>query len=148
MRKVTVVILLLAIFFGAGYYLGSNRLTNLNRDISRLKGEMAEKASHFDQELKALRYRNHVMEARDKIHEAQRSLSERNFGNAHKAIRTAQEELQEAAKMAGPAEKERHSALSAELTEINADLSHPTRPRLRERMDQAAKDLEQLAGKK
>lgn len=147
MGKFIGTILILALGFGAGYYVGTNRLVELKRDISRLKREMADKVSRFEQELLTLRHRNHVIEAKDKLSEAQKALIERNFGDAQKAIQTAQEEIREAEKLAGPSEKEKYSALSASLTEINNDLAHPPRPQLREKMQRAAKDLDQLTGK-
>lgn len=147
MGKLIGTVLILAIGFGAGYYVGSNRLNSLKRDISRLKTEMADKAARLEQELTSLRHRDHLIVAKDKLHDAQRALTERNFGDTQKAIQTAQEEIREAEKLAGSSEKEKYSALSAGLNEISNDLAHPTRPQLREKMQQAVKDLDQLAGK-
>ncbi len=146
MGKLIGTLLILAIGFGAGYYVGTNRLAELKRDISRLKGELLEKTSRFEQELTTLRHRDHLIEAKDKLHDAQRAVTERNFGDAQKAIQNAQEELREAEKLAASSEKEKYSALSASLTEISNDLSH-LRPQLREKLQRAAKDLDQLAGK-
>jgi len=147
MGKFIGTILILALGFGAGYYVGSNRLNVLKRDISRLKIEMAEKAGRLEQELTSLRHRDHLIVAKDKLQDAQRALTERNFGEAQKALQTAQEEIREAEKLAASSEKEKYSALSAGLNEISSDLAHPTRPQLREKMQRAVKDLDQLTGK-
>ena len=147
MAKFIGIILFLALGFGAGYYVGSNRLIRLNRDIERLKIEMADKAVRFQQEIESLRYRNRVMEAREKINEAQRSLNERNFGNAQKAIRSAQEEIREAQKSAPASQQEKYSALLASLGEIGSDLSNPTQPQLRQKIELAVQKLDQLSGK-
>lgn len=141
------IILFLALGFGAGYYVGSNRLIRLNRDIERLKTEMADKAGRFQQEMESLRHRNRVMEAREKINEAQKALNERNFGTAQKAIQTAQEEIREAQKSASASDKEKYSGLLASLAEISSELTHPTQPQLRQKIEQAVQKLDQLTGK-
>jgi hypothetical protein len=84
--------------------------------------------------------------AKDKLHDAQEALADRNFGEAQKAIQEAQEKIREAQKMAGASEKEKYGALSAGLNEISKDLANPARPQLREKMQRVAKDLDQLAG--
>ncbi|HXC61105.1 MAG TPA: hypothetical protein VNV63_00390 [Nitrospiria bacterium] len=147
MGKLIGVILILAIGFGAGYYVGTNRMVKLRKDVEKLKVEMEDKVARFEQQLTNLRHRDHLIVAKDKLHEAQRDLTERNFGDAQRAIQNAQEEIREAEKLAGPSEKEKYSALSAGLNEISNDLTHPTRPQFREKIQRAAKDLDQLAGK-
>lgn len=141
------VILFLALGFGAGYYVGTNRLDELKRDLLRLKNEMSDKAGRLERELTNLRHRDHLIVAKDKLHDAQQALAERNFGEAQKTIRTAQEEIQEAEKLAGSSDKEKYSAVSAGLNEISSDLAHPARPQLREKLQRVAKDLDQLTEK-
>jgi len=145
--KLIALILILALGFGAGYYVGTNRLTELKRDLSKLKAEMADKATRLERELINLRYRDHLIVAKDKLHDAQRLLAERNFGEAQKTIQTAQEEIREAQNLAGPAEKEKYSAVSASLNEISSDLAHPARPQVREKLQRVTKDLDQLTEK-
>ena len=145
--KLIATILFLALGFGAGYYVGTNRLTELKRDLSRLKVEMADKASRLERELTNLRHRDHLIAAKDKLHDAQRALAERNFGEAQKTIQTAQEEIREAQKLAGSSDKEKYSAVSAGLNEISSDLAHPARPEIREKLQRVTKDLDQLTEK-
>jgi len=147
MAKFIGIILILAIGFGAGYYVGSNRLVQLRRDLEKLKIEMTDKAARFQQEMESLRHRNRVMEAREKINEAQKALNERNFGVAQKAIQSAQEEIREAQKSAPASEKEKYGSLLASLADISSDLSNPIHPQLRQKMEQTKRDLDQLAGK-
>jgi uncharacterized protein HemX len=145
MAKFIAVILFLALGFGAGYYVGSNRMIELRKDVERLETEATERAVRFQQEMEVLRHRNHLMEAREKINEAQKALNERNFGSAQKAIQTAQEEIREAQKSAPASEKGKYSGLLAGLADIGGDLAHPTRPQLRQKMERAVQDLDQLA---
>ena len=141
--KFIATILFLALGFAAGYYVGTNRLNELKRDLLRLKTEMSDKAGRLEQELTNLRHRDHLIVARDKLHDAQRALAERNFGEAQKTIQTAQEEVREAQKLAGPSDKGKYSAVSTGLNEISSDLAHPARPEIREKLQRVAKDLDQ-----
>jgi hypothetical protein len=132
--------------FGAGYYVGTNRLDELKRDILKLKNEMTDKAGRLEKELTNLRHRDNLIVAKDKLQDAQRALNDKNFGEAQKAIQDAQEKIREAQKLAGPSEKEKYNAISSGLNEISSDLAHSAQPQLREKLKRASKDLEQLAG--
>src|SRR3954470_4727459 len=93
------IILLLLLGFAGGYYIGTNRLTVVKDDFSKLKNEMMEKAARLERELTNLRHRDNLIAAKDKLQDAQQALTDKNFGEAQKAVHDAEERIREAEKL-------------------------------------------------
>ena len=139
------VILIAAILFGAGYFLGRLQVLEISQLVSKVRSEMSERTAGLEDEVQRLRMRVHLITARDRLLDAQRAAAERNFGVAQKELQRAKEELATAQRLADPKRAEALSKLEAPVDALIASAGR-TDPKLSVRVESLRSELDRIIG--
>jgi hypothetical protein len=143
--KVTGMILMAAVLFGAGYFIGRLELGKANALLAKARSEMAEMKAGMEREAQHLRMRIHLGNARDRLTAARTAAAERNFGIAQKELQKAREELDTAQRLADPKLSQALSEFEEPLAGLIASAGRPD-PKLLARVDALRSELDQATG--
>ena len=128
MLRLIGLIVLLSLFFGAGYYVGSGGEISLRKGFSHLRGELFSKGESIHEEIAVTRVRMNLLEAKDHLLQAEGDLDEKNFGAAERQLADAEERLGKAAELAKDIQQRpllhRLAPISNSLKETREDVRH------------------------
>jgi len=154
MLKLLGVIVLLGGVFLLGYYTGQ-RPAEVKKAVKELSSEVVDTTKDLSRNVidtsqtleRALRYRQGVVDAKERLLEARTDLNDKNFGDAAKELAEAVAHLEEAG-LAGEesGQSAKAKALAAKIKEVEGDLSKGKRVS-RERMSEIQKELDSLLQK-
>ncbi|HLB94850.1 MAG TPA: hypothetical protein VJK28_01595 [Nitrospiria bacterium] len=143
--KVLGIILIAAVLFGTGYFVGRLQMVEISQLLSSVRSEMVDKTAGLEQEIQRLRMRIHLVNARDRLMSAHRAASERNFGVTQKELQKAKEELGTARRLADPKWEGNLSGFEAPLDDLIVAAGRAD-PKLAARVDSLRSDLDRVMG--
>ena len=154
MLKILGITVLLGSVFALGYYTGQ-RPAEVKRAVKELSSEMVDTTKDLSRNVidttqgleRALRYRQGVVDAKERLLEARSDLNEKNFGDAAKELAQAVTHLEEAGltgEEGGKAAKAK--ALAVKIKDVEGDLSKG-KTVSREKMGEIQKELDSLLQK-
>ncbi|MFM8540836.1 MAG: hypothetical protein ACKOBZ_05105 [Nitrospira sp.] len=130
MLKIIGAIVLLGGVFALGYYSGSRpaavkkAVKEISSEVVATTKELSRTAINTSQSLeRTLRYRQGVVDAKEKLLEARTDLNEKNFGDAAKELTGAVTHLEEAALAGDEGTAAKTRALAATITGIERELA-------------------------
>lgn len=154
MLKLFGVLVLLGGVFLLGYYTGQ-RPAEVKKAVKELSSEVVDTTKDLSRNVidtsqtleRALRYRQGVVDAKERLLEARTDLNDKNFGDAAKELAEAVAHLEEAG-LAGEESGQiaKVKALAARIKEIEGDLSKG-KTVSRERMSAIQKEMDSLLQK-
>jgi len=145
------VIVLLVGVFALGYYTGQ-RPAEVKKAVKALSSEVVDTTKDFSRHVidttqgfdRALRYRQGVVDAKERLLEARADLSEKNFGDAAQALAEAVGHLEQASRAGEESGKSpKVKALAARLKVIEEELSQG-KPVSQATMNEIQKELDTL----
>lgn len=154
MLKLFGAIVLLGGAFLLGYYTGQ-RPAEVKQAVKELSSEVMDTTKDLSRNVidtsqtleRALRYRQGVVDAKERLLEARTDLSEKNFGDAAKELAEAVSHLEEAGLAGGESGKSaKAKALAAKIKAVEGDLSRG-KTVSRERISELQKEMESLLEK-
>ena len=154
MLKILGITVLLGGVFLLGYYTGQ-RPAEVKKAVKELSSEMVDTTKDLSRNVidttqgleRALRYRQGVVDAKERLLEARSDLNEKNFGDAAKELAEAVTHLEQAGltgEAGGKAAKAK--ALAAKIKDVEGDLSKGKTVG-REKMGEIQKELDALLQK-
>ena len=148
MLKFLGLVVLLALTFGAGFYVGRYSIGELTKTVAAtvtdLSKNVAETTAGFE---RSLRERHGLVDAKSEIIQAKSEVLDRNFGTAAKALADARESLEQAREMEKFAERAaRINALIGKIRPIERELAMG-RTVARARLDEIQKEVDALAAR-
>lgn len=154
MLKLFAVIVLLGGVFLLGYYAGQ-RPAEVKKAVKDLSSEVVDTTKDLSRNVvdtsqtleRALRYRQGVVDAKERLLEARTDLNDKNFGDAAKELAEAVTHLEEAG-LAGEegGQSTKAKALAARIKAVEGDLSRG-KTVSRERMNEIQKEMDSLLQK-
>lgn len=154
MLKILGITVLLGGVFLLGYYTGQ-RPAEVKKAVKELSSEMVDTTKDLSRNVidttqgleRALRYRQGVVDAKERLLEARSDLSEKNFGDAAKELAEAVTHLEQAGLTGEEGGKAaRAKALAAKIKDVEGDLSKG-KTVSREKMGEIQKELDSLLQK-
>jgi hypothetical protein len=154
MLKILGVTVLLGGVFLLGYYTGQ-RPAEVKKAVKNLSSEVVDTTKDLSRNVidttqgleRALRYRQGVVDAKERLLEARSDLNEKNFGDAAKELAEAVTHLEQAG-LAGEdgGKAARAKALASKIKDVEKDLSKG-KTVSREKMGEIQKELDSLLQK-
>jgi len=154
MLKILGVIVLLGGVFLLGYYTGQ-RPAEVRKAVKELSSEVVDTTKDLSRNVidtsqgleRALRYRQGLVDAKERLLEARADLNEKNFGDAAKELSEAVAYLEEAGLTGEEGGKAaRAKSLAAKIKDVEKDLSKG-KTVSREKMTEIQKELDSLLQK-
>jgi phage-related minor tail protein len=146
--KLFALLVFTVMIFGAGYLLGSfrigsQRMEELGRLLTKVRSETSEKTSGLEKEIQLLRIRIHLFTARQRLTSAQAALAERNYGVVQKELEKVKKELTAMKELSDPKTKEALSSLDDPLNEMMTAAGRAD-PELKKRLDAFRSELDRV----
>lgn len=120
--KLILYVIILLLFFGSGYYIGSKKVGLVEERLSKMKSSMEVKILGLEKELSKARVKVKLVEVKDKLLQARTDVMEKNFGNAGKQIDAAKEAVEKVAASSDDDTKKTLKPINDALIEIKADV--------------------------
>ncbi|MBI3995636.1 MAG: hypothetical protein HY349_06645 [Nitrospirae bacterium] len=141
--KLIAVVFMLAVIFGAGYFMGSFRMEKLDRMLAAAKSEMATKVTGLEGEIRSLRFRMQLTTARDRLLAVETHIKERNFGMAETELESAKDGFRSAAKITSKENGETLIGLEGAVDGV-IEIVRRSDPRAKAKLDAVKADLDRL----
>lgn len=146
--RMVALLALMVMIFGAGYLLGSlrigsQRMEELGRLLTKVRSETSEKTSGLEKEIQYLRIRIHLFTARQRLASAQTALAERNYGVIQKKLEKVKKELNAVKDLSDPKTQEALSRLADPLNEMITAAGHAD-PELKKQLDSFRSKLDRV----
>ncbi len=145
MIKSLFLLFLLAISFGAGYFLGAAGTTEIKKSYSTLKDEMTTKTRGLESEVASVRIRLNLIEARDFLSAARDDIKEKNFGEAEVRIVKAKERVMKAISLASDNRKKQLTPIQSAIESIEESIKKLD-PKAIGKIEALEKEIEKAAG--
>ena len=154
MLKILGITVLLGGVFLLGYYTGQ-RPAEVRKAVKELSSEVVDTTKDLSRNVidtsqgleRALRYRQGVVDAKERLLEARTDLNEKNFGDAAKELAEAVTHLEQAGLTGEEGGKAaRAKALAAKIKDVEKDLSKG-KSVSREKMNEIQKEIDSLLQK-
>ena len=139
--KLAIMLLGIAVIFGAGYLMGSQRLEELSRLLLTVRSEMSQKTSGLEQEVQYLRTRIRLFTARQHLVSAQTAVTERNYGVVQNELEKVRGDLNTVKRLSDPKTREALSRLDGPLKTLITSADNPN-PALKEQIDSFREKLD------
>ena len=120
--KLILYVIILLLFFGSGYYIGSKKVGLVEERLSKMKSSMEVKILGLEKELSKARVKVKLVEVKDKLLQARTDIIEKNFGNAGKQIDAAKEAVEKVAASSDDDTKKTLKPINDALIEVKADI--------------------------
>ncbi|MEK6657595.1 MAG: hypothetical protein AABY58_09155 [Nitrospirota bacterium] len=120
--KLILYVIILLLFFGSGYYIGSKKVGLVEERLSKMKSSMDVKIIGLEKELSKARVKVKLVEVKDKLLQARTDVIEKNFGNAGKQIDAAKEAVEKVAASSDDDTKKTLKPINDALIEVKADI--------------------------
>ncbi len=141
--KAILVLLILGAVYGAGYFSGGTERVKLTRLLDTVKLETKAKVAALEGEVRSLRFRMHLITARDRLLAARSNLDARNFGTAEKDLNSAQADLRAAMKWTLPETAPRLAGIEQSVEGV-IEIVRRSDSRAGARLDGVKTDLDRL----
>ena len=138
-----VILVLFALTFGAGYYIGGSGTKEIRKSYSALSQEMSSKTRALESEISSTRVRLNLIEARDFLGSARQAVKEKNFGEAGTDIQKAQERLVKAISLAPDPQKKALAPIESEIESIKGEIQN-LNSKAAARIEAVEKELEKI----
>lgn len=126
MTKLFGMLFIIALSFGAGYYLRGNGAASPQKQLIELRDDVVTKTEVLQEGVAAARVRINLLEARDRLIQAEKDLIEKNFGKAEQELSIAEDRLAKAILLAKDARRKplmhRLEPISVSLRETRGDV--------------------------
>ncbi|MFQ5455455.1 MAG: hypothetical protein ACE5EA_04510 [Nitrospirota bacterium] len=133
-KKIITIFFLIVVFL-SGYFLGSHRVGELKRGFIELKSEVLNKTAHLEKEVRRIRIKRDLTEARDSLNKAGTDISNKNFGSAEAEVKESRKNIGKVIELSDKALlKERLISLESYLKDIEGDI-YITNSMVRDRID-------------
>lgn len=136
---------LLAVSFGAGYFLGAAGTTEVKKNYMTLKEEMLSKTRGLETEVSTMRVRLNLTEARGFLSAAGDEVKRKNFGDAENQAGKAKERITKAISLASDTQKKNLTPLQVELDSIQNSI-RKLDPKVTGKIEALEKELGKATG--
>ena len=144
--KLILYVIILLLFFGSGYYIGSKKVGLVEERLSKMKSSMEVKILGLEKELSKARVKVKLVEVKDKLLQARTDIIEKNFGNAGKQIDAAKEAVEKVAASSDDDTKKTLKPINDALIEIKADIDK-LNLKVTAKIDDLKKEIDRIIGK-
>lgn len=144
--KLILYVIILLLFFGSGYYIGSKKVGLVEERLSKMKSSMEVKILGLEKELSKARVKVKLVEVKDKLLQARTDVMEKNFGNAGKQIDAAKEAVEKVAASSDDDTKKTLKPINDALIEIKADVDK-LNIKATAKIDDLKKEIDRIIGK-
>lgn len=144
--KLIIYVIILLLFFGSGYYIGSKKVGLVEERLSKMKSSMEVKILGLEKELSKARVKVKLVEIKDKLLLARTDVLEKNFGNAGKQIDAAKEAVEKVAASSDDDTKKTLKPINDALIEIKADIDK-LNLKVTAKIDDLKKEIDRIIGK-
>jgi hypothetical protein len=132
--------------FSMGYYFGEKHSFHLSSHLPGIPSQLSDKASHFEQTIKAIRLWMALNDSKDHLTLASAALEEKNFGSAVSEVREAKVKLEKAESLSQGELKKELKPLNQLISETETNLAQMN-PKAKYQVDSAKKTLEKIISK-